>query len=224
MTIVRFDTIFQSTSGLPKDAVVNTWHFRTAAGVIGPTDYDNVRDMLKDFFTKAYTISGSATARVSSFMTNQATSGTVLVKGYILGETPGAPPDYSSTFGLAGVGSTAPIPSEVALCVSFQAALADGTNQRRRRNRKYIGPFSTAALGSVGRPATSLQNSLIAAGREMILASNASLTWDWVGYSPTDAQYWVIDNGWVDNAWDSQRRRGLSGSSRVVFADDAPPA
>jgi hypothetical protein len=39
---------------------------------------------------------------------------------------------------------------------------------------------------------------------------------DWSVYSPTTGQNNAITNLWVDNEWDTQRRRGLRPTSRSV--------
>lgn len=223
MTIVRFDTILQSVTGIPADNVVNSWHFFTAAGVLGPNDYDNVRDMLKDFFTKSYTKSGVSKLSLAAYIPTSTITSTALVRAYILGTTPGAPPDYTSSFTAPAGSASSALPAEVALCLSYQAALEDNVNQARRRNRKYIGPFASNALGTNGRPSPGLIDTMTLAAREMLQAAQASVTWEWVGYSKTNAGSWEIDNGWVDNAWDTQRRRGPVGSSRQPWADNAPP-
>jgi hypothetical protein len=51
----------------------------------------------------------------------------------------------------------------------------------------------------------------------MKAAAIASASWDWVVYSPTDDAYHEVANGWVDNAWDTQRRRGYKPTSRTTF-------
>lgn len=220
MPLYRFDTVIQSATGLPRDAIVNTWHFNKNGG--GPTDFDNVRDMLRDFFTVASPTGGVTGQRLASFISSVTTTPTVLVKAYEVGATPGSPPDYQSTFDLGTRSAATALPAEVALCISLQAARVDGAAQARRRNRKYIGPFTSSSLAGDGRPTGTLLASLTAAGRQMMAASAASITWDWVVYSGKNDSWYDIHDGWVDNAWDTQRRRGVSPSARTPYTATTP--
>lgn len=222
MPTFRFDAIIQSSTGLPEDNIVNTWHFFTASTVI-VSDFDNVRDMLKDFYTKVYTLSGSNRLAIAGYIPQFTTAATALVKAYQVGATPGSPPDYSSSFSLGSRSANGPLPAEVALCFSFQGAREDGLNQARNRNRKYIGPFAANALGSTGRPVQGLIDSMTVAGRELIKASDASVTWDLRGNSPSRGVFFEVTDGWVDNAWDTQRRRGPATSARQLFSSSTPP-
>lgn len=52
MPTYAFMNIFQGESGMPEDRFVNTWHFFGSTGTV--TDFDNVRDMLKDFYDKEW--------------------------------------------------------------------------------------------------------------------------------------------------------------------------
>lgn len=47
--------------------------------------------------------------------------------------------------------------------------------------------------------------------------ADASLIWQWRIWSPTNNNSVLIDNGWVDNAWDTQRRRGVEATARTIF-------
>lgn len=220
MPIFRFDVIIQASSGFPSDAIVNTWHFSKGSG--STTDYDNVRDMLADFYASTSTIGGSSTQTLASFMPTATTNATALVRAYEVGATPGAPPDYSSSFNLGARNAGTPLPSEVALCISFQAPREDGVNQARHRNRKYLGPFASIANGTDGRPVDNLVRTVVSQGRKLAAASDASVTWEWVIYSPTLGTSIAVDNGWVDNAWDTQRRRGKAPTARTLFTDALP--
>jgi hypothetical protein len=63
---------------------------------------------------------------------------------------------------------------------------------------------------------------MLFAGKQMILEANASVRWNWVAYSPTADEANQITNGWVDNAWDTQRRRGLYYSQRGTYTSTTP--
>lgn len=106
-------------------------------------------------------------------------------------------------------------PAELSMVLSFHGDLTvSGVNKARRRGRFYIGPLGF--LG--GEPIGSNQVGYVhAAGNAMLLASSSNTDWTWVVYSPTGDTSTPVVGGWVDNAYDVQRRRGLKATSRTVF-------
>lgn len=220
MSVHRFDVIFQSTTNLPEDNMVNTWHFN-GDPTFPATDFDNVRDMLKDFYTAIPGTTGAST-RISQYMPSSLINATALVKAYDLADPVPRVPVYESSFALVSLTSSAPLPAEVALCISFQGEAESGTNPARRRNRKYLGPWASTVSGNDGRPTPTLRAVIAGAGRRLKEAADASVTWEWCWYSPTDSANGVVDNGWVDNAWDTQRRRGPAPTTRSTFTDSTP--
>lgn len=115
--------------------------------------------------------------------------------------------------------SGAPLPPEVALVMSFQAAQASGVPQSRRRNRIFLPFFNTGSNGADGRPASAAITDVANAGAALLAASgpNAATDWVWVVYSPLTDTYEEVANGWCDNEWDTQRRRGRVRTSRTTF-------
>lgn len=206
MTLHRFDVIFQSETLLPKDHVVNTWHFDEVGGP--PENFDNVRDMLADFY-----------GELESFFAGQLYQPNVLVRAYDMTDTQPRAPVYESLFTLNAMSSSDPLPPEVSLCFSFQATKVSGLPQARRRNRKYL-PTFIQSVNSGGRPNSGTVTAVAIAGSELLQAANAAVSWHWVINSPTSDENPRVDNGWVDNSWDTQRRRGLDPSNRVPFSDE----
>jgi hypothetical protein len=99
-------------------------------------------------------------------------------------------------------------PREVALCLSYYA----GLNRPRTRGRIYLGPFASGKMKL--RPEADLIGDLIQFGQD--LSAVGGLNVDWSVYSPTTGLNNAITNLWVDNEWDTQRRRGLRPTSRSV--------
>lgn len=207
MATYAFQTIFQHSNGLPKDQFVNTTHWRSEAPVAG-TDFDNVRDMLKDFYGTAAT-----GAKVCSYLTGDLNT-TVKVKAYNLDEEKPRAPAYEGSFTLSGYATGYSMPYEVALCCSFEASRASGKPQGRRRNRFYLGPFGQNVPFTGGRPITTMLDNVIAAMGRLESAQQAAASWQWVVYSPTENEVYDIHHLWVDDAWDTQRRRGLKPAVR----------
>lgn len=207
MAIWRAQVEWQSTTLLPEDKVVNTWHFE---GSDTATDTDNIRDMLVDFYTTPY--EGNP---IKSFMPAALLNGFYDIKIFCLADPEPRVPRATYNEDTA-VSSNAPLPGEVALCLSYHGAVVSGESQARRRGRIYLGPFTTAANAS-GRPTSAVIATMTAAASELLAAANASVTWQWIVYSRVNDAGVDVVGGWVDNAWDSQRRRGLRSTARTAW-------
>jgi len=194
--------------------MVNTFHFLN----LGPaTDFDNVRDIITNFFN----VDPPGTVNhVSDFMSSQAYTGNAVLRAYALTDAKPRAVKYQADIAFDTV-DAASLPTEVALVFSFQAAAESGLTQKRRRNRIYTGGYRSDANAS-GRPENSLVETMLFAGKQMLLESQASSSWDWVIYSPTNDDVAVVANGWVDNAWDTQRRRGEIASARGIWNETQP--
>lgn len=199
--------IFGRTTGLPEDRVVNTWAFRNDLSAGTPDDVaDNVRTTLDEFYQ-------GITAAGSNPRANMADNlASLEYRVYDLGTAPPRVPiiRQSATWTAP---SGAPLPGEVACCLSYYATV----NQPRSRGRVYIGPLDEGASNTSGifpRPDSSLVDGLVDRAEYLLGAPN-NLTW--VLISQADAAAKVITNGWVDNAFDTQRRRGVASDGRTVF-------
>ncbi len=129
---------------------------------------------------------------------------------------PRAPKTSGSTSLTLGAGDA--LPPEIALCVSYQGTQVSGTSQARRRGRFYLPFFGENNAAGDGRPATAMVTAIVAAADALLTASKASSTWKWKVYSPTSGAFIDVDNGWVDNEWDVQRRRGRIMTTRSTFS------
>lgn len=113
------------------------------------------------------------------------------------------------------------LPPEVSLCCSFQGNLESGQPQSRRRGRNYL-PFpSSAALATDGRPATTAINAAVAWGDTLLEFSKTPGNPSWVvasSYGVPGEFDTLITNGWVDNEFDTQRRRGRDATARTTFS------
>ena len=213
--LYAFQWSWQAASERPEDAITNTFHFRNTDVY---EDIDNVRDMLVNFYTVEAPDAGF---RIDEWMATTTVTGNWTLKAYAL-EDPKPRVPVQVWTGTADPTATAGLPAEVALVLSFQADLESGEVQARRRNRVYLGPFGTNANDAIGRPLGDLVQTMLFAGKQLILEANASFRWSWVTYSPTADEAHTVTNGWVDNAWDTQRRRGLYYSQRGTYSADNP--
>lgn len=207
----------QGETGQPEDVFINSWHFFKEA--TPATDYDNVRDLLADFYTASP--DGQASTVASTILSPSQISGDPIVRAYDLSDPMPRVPVYESSFELTGsVGGG--LPWEVAMVLSFEAEPISGVRRARTRNRKYLGPIRASAVNSDGLFTTPAITMVAAAARDMLEASLASATWSWRVYSATAADSWLVHRGWVDDEPDTQRRRGRGATQRVEFAEGTP--
>lgn len=208
MPIIRVQTTLHADTGLPEDVAVNNWYFETAAL---PEYTDDIPPLMavRDFYD-------SMSNHLSPFL-----SGTATHKVYELNDpTPRVPRrtiDDNITVGSSG------LPNEVAVCLSYRGTYESGEINARRRGRVFIGPLATTASdgGNAPRPSSAIRTALLN-GCLAIQAALASTPWDWVVYSPTLAGVspgaasagTPVVQAWVDDAFDTQRRRGLAPTTR----------
>lgn len=197
--------ILTADTGLPEDAFVNDWCIQ-GDETSGPA----MLDALDDFYNLAhgsFLLCGELSDLVDHNVPMQVQVYEIdLPTGHI-----GSPiavanlPYYTGTSG-------DPLPPEVALCTSFAANTPPGTNPGRCRGRVYLGPFNEGSNGT-GRPSNNLvigvrnitkrlDDALIGAGATLAVWSRA------------DKAVRPVVRGWVDNEWDTQRRRGREATSR----------
>jgi hypothetical protein len=186
----------------PENTVTNTWH---CLGV-------DVGDAT-DFAIAVRAIYNGVLSYLSPLLAQNGHG----IKVYDLEDPEPRAPVIEYSWNLTGNPGGTPMPPEVAICLSYQAAKISGVPQARRRGRVFIGPLNTSAMGTDGRPATAFINALVGAADALKDPAGAP-DWDWSTWSSFDPTVsTVIDNGWVDNEFDTQRRRGRKYTTRTTF-------
>lgn len=223
MTLYRAMTILQGESNLPEDRFVNTWHFSRPDSIGKVTaDMDLIAARLIEFFEDDVAPTNRS---VVSYIPASVITNALEIRIYDLAEAePRQPTMYDAA---VTPGATVALPTEVACCVSYYAE----RNIPGQRGRVYIGPLSTETgvdtdLGRGLRPADAFVNTLNAAAGRLAAYNivGANLV-DWVVYSRRAGDAGgarPITGGWVDNAYDTQRRRGTAPTTRALFGDAAP--
>jgi hypothetical protein len=212
----RASVIRQGRSGLPGDQFVNTFYFIADSDkAVGPA---NISAALIDFYEATTGQTFPINYYLSDFLTQE-----MMVKVYKMSDphSPGPPKVqrepivFLHTYGGShGHGS---MPEEVAVCLSFSGATP---HTARRRGRVYLGPLSTTVLGTDTSSEKSVvlgamqSNIAIAAKR---LANHTNAGWLVRSSVGTDS-YAAVETGWVDNAFDTQRRRGPDATSRFTWS------
>lgn len=211
MATIRATANLPYTTNIPEDVVTNTLYFSTA----NTTDPD-VHDEIGARVIAAYHI---LDANLSGLISRAANICSVIL--YDMSDPePRAPiATYPFTLAAATTGNTE-LPAEVALCLSYHGAFESGVPNARRRGRIYLGPFSAGSI-VLTRPPDALIDACVDFGEALWTPIGATDV-QWVQRSETLGVTSQVVGGWVDNEWDTQRRRGRRATSRDLLG--APPA
>jgi len=198
----RHQMTFKTVDLNPANFVTNTWHCLAPDATAG-TDFNGG---VRAFYN-------SLTTYLSPLLAQNGHE----VKIYDLEDPEPRAPILEFEWNLTSAPSGSALPPEVALCLSFQAEKLSGQTQARRRNRLYIGPLDTTACGSDGRPAPAFVTAMADAG-QAVFDDAVGEDYDWAIFSTFAPTTGVIAaNGWVDNEFDTQRRRGRVSTAREIF-------
>lgn len=220
MPIIEAQVQLWPDSGLPEDIATNTWHFLGSEADASA----NLVAILDEFYNE-YQGSGGSLGRVCDLIGASVTPASCRIKAYNLSDAKPRVPFLDAAFPLDATSGTQ-MPREVALCLSYRAAQVSGAAMARRRGRVYIGPLTDNTddfplTGNDRRPSSNVQNLLCAAAASMQDAAFVE-SLIWVVYSPTtnpsgsgESGVAPVVNVWVDNAMDTQRRRGAAATSRT---------
>lgn len=206
MPTYRVQTILHTIDLLPANYVTNSWCV-VSSFAPDPPGLDGWTAAFKDFYDDL------------TFLMCLPIAGTGHGIKYFDLETPLVPnyPYFEDTWDLASAPSSASLPSEVALCLSMQGPRLSGQPQARRRGRVYLGPCF-AGENVNGRPAPTVRTQVCTAAETLIGNLLSSPTSAQLAiWSPTNGAATVITDGWVDNVWDTQRRRGLQTTAKTTF-------
>lgn len=181
--------------------------------------FDYWDDRTTNFYNQ---INGTAARNVAGDMSNRIVRASCKHIGYEVNPTTGDTGEpigeKAFTLSAAGAGGTIDMPQEVAICAS-ERSITDTTLPRRRRTgRQYIGPWNLRAMHQgTGNPKPDAATILAVAESSEYLASQSGAGSDWVIYSRAAGAVSVIDYGWVDDEWDTQRRREIDATARTTW-------
>lgn len=236
MALYRIVTTFENLTGQPKDRVTNTLHFQTTEGA-----HDSATAAaLNGHVASAYeTVTAPGTAKPSQYLSAEL-SRVALPVSRAYNPLGGSPLAVSTWAGFTAAGVATGLPGEVACCLSMNADLTnvpeeavddadpDAAPERpasRRRGRIYFGPLTTQALSGANpeRPNTVLKNILLGLGSFLANPTNPVLTavvTELVVRSDSGfagAAYPIVRVS-VNDAFDTQRRRGVAPTAKVTLA------
>lgn len=221
MGIMTVQISIPRDTALPADAVVNTFHFST----VGEATHDHAVDAhgaLQNFYNGAGSTSGS---KISAYLAGYLNAPNARLKAYNLADAEPRAPIFDEVFAIDNNASTNHLPGEVALCLSYRTDPVSGVPAARLRGRVFIGPFSQGAIGtgdsSDSRPLLALREAMRDAGVRLadgpFAVSSAGVTWAVFSQVP-DPIARPVTNVFVDDAWDTQRRRGAKAVGRLIGA------
>ncbi len=213
MPLLRAQIMFPYDSGLPEDVAINTFHFVTTDATVATASVIAAR-LLAFYNTPSDPATGNRIAARMSPVINEAA---IHVKVYNMGDLPPRQPiiDVLTPMTLGGPNA---LPSEVAIVLSYRASLISGAAPARRRGRIFIGPLEVSAgfqQSSDVRPTLSLRVAIAGAASVLVGQSDAVATW--VVHSVVAASNATVVAGYVDDAFDTQRRRGTGATQRTAF-------
>lgn len=234
MTSVLATVGLPHVSGNPADEIQNDFAF-DLAGALDSAAADAIETWLTSFYNTVQVIPGTDAAPatyLSSAVSRTAGAASISmydITGFEDGSPHGSPLFVRNwTVGATTGTSANRLPEEVAIKLSIHGDL-DGIVEKqtnplpppafirpaaRRRGGIYLGPLPLYALASPSdpRPSTDLKDTLAAAAA--FLLGEAP---EWSVWSRADATLYPVVGGWIDNAFDTQRRRGPEMTSRVLW-------
>lgn len=190
------------------DVVMNTFCFRNDdEGTTSAAVADHLRDLLDSFYGDGST--GTDTA--GAILANTLHSLTYVI--YDLGDPDaGALERPSLTYTTTGSTAGAQAPPDLALVVSWRTA------QRGQafRGRTYIGPLEGTVVADTGRPIQTALDALAGAA-PLLIGNPLTRVATLCILSRTRGVATPVTGGYVDNAFDTQRRRDSGPSARSTF-------
>jgi hypothetical protein len=208
MPIYLFQVAFERDSALPEDRAINTlW-----------AQLDNDADALSwaTDIGAALTTAGPGGFVPSNFLSD-ALSGDFSIRAYDQADAEPRSPVFILEDSFVPSSSQA-LPSEVAVCLSFRATLVSGTVAARRRGRIFFGPLSVNAIQDVVQEPhvdPDLATALLDFA-EAIKDSATALGGAWIVWSRAGAIGYDVTFAWVDDTFDTQRRRGVRALGRTT--------
>lgn len=225
----------QQRSGQEVDYPTNVFHFRTEGTAALTVERDAIHSALGTFYTaiRTYLASTWEGSLIEKFYVRDSSFDAPDSATYTAG--PWGPPVATLTQTITGGVPTTQgaLPCEVAAALSFHGDYTsvaeygpdvdsdgwpDSRPRARYRGRLYIGPLGSGVLttdGTTFKPTltSTFRNALVAAGTALMGATTVK----WSTHSRTDRRFDTVVGGWVDDAFDTQRRRGPAPTVKTTF-------
>lgn len=223
-TSLNVEMVLPYNSGIPRDVATNHFFLILDAEVLPEDAANSFQELMAIVMNTGAT---DMTHPLGWYYSDEIDRAHCVAKFYDPSLPGGSPPVETRPLAVAAAGPVGvSMPAEVALCTTW---VGEGLPMvgdaelplRQRRGRTYWGPFNQGAVGTdgaggVGRPSSTLQADLRLASGVMI-ASNVARASGFAIFSRKAGDATVITRGWIDNEWDTQRRRGNDATVRSTF-------
>lgn len=228
---LRTQVVFQAASHNPADVVTATFHFHCAEAVPPEQAGEDAAGQVISFYNAPGP--GSPLGRsIGQYMSGDVSRGAadVAIKSYDLRDDIPRLPRSSTTRTLAAPVSAQALPRQVCVAVSFAGLLAglpegqpgvagQPRPRARHRGRLFIGPLVVPAsdAGAPARPASTFMDTVSAAAqalRDGLWTALPVGQVQWAVYSKVTTLSYSILSGWIDNRFDTQRRRAVASTLR----------
>ena len=219
-------TLFRN-GGLPRDHITNTMHWEDDSGassnggisVNGPGLITRIRAFYNS---------------VGQIVFPGTLTGQMRIRLYDADDPVTRVPRLENTGTVTRQISQSAMPGEVAICLSFKAEPLPGVIAARRRGRIFLGPCAVNVLGidadaaDASIPYQPVRLPILNAAKT--LATGGPGAFRLAVYSPTttptgaasdpashdDASYNDVTDFWIDNAFDTMRKRGQAPTKRAT--------
>lgn len=216
---------------LPNDAVENVFVFFTAESPPYTASCLEINSELLDFYNA---IHGPGSQTVANYISSTMTRNTNTCEfihtdiSTVLNGDPAGSPFRRDTWTLGSIAAgTTNLPSEVAAVVSYHSdylglpehGIGLTRPKARRRGRIYVGPLNSSAVETDVNGRVHLSSAFIPtlAASAATLAGHQTAPVNWMQWSRTNAQCNQVIGGHVDDAFDTQRRRGEDSQTRTLW-------
>lgn len=212
MPTYRAQIVIPHTNGIVADAITNTLHFIDFVPQPLADLADDVTPLIQTLYQQIY----AGGQRAGNYMAWNLAE----VNWYDLSQpTPRVP--YTLPLPLTITSAATFVAPESSAVLSFQAPRVPGVPQARRRGRIYLGGlgngFITSSAPGTSPYVTTAVVDAIGTAAEVFRNAVGATSARWAVWSPTDQAAYIITNGWVDNAIDTQRRRGTPATARSLW-------
>lgn len=232
LVTVKFDHV----NGLARDAVAMQFPIRSTTDPVPDFDWDPVVGALSMFFN-AVTAGGSKIANFLSPELKRTGSPVHYDVFNLVGHLDGSPhgsPVYSTDGGLQPSISANGLPGEVACVLTTRAngwdeqpvEAPDGGDagtaldrpRQRYSGRMFFGPLDINAISMVGGVCRPHPNLLLTLQEASVRLQAALFDVDasWCVWSRKDATFRLVTDVQTDDAFDTQRRRGVGPTARIT--------
>jgi hypothetical protein len=196
----RFHAILHSSTNLPEDDAVNVLYFDVQDSNFS-VGFTSSNQQVCDGIQAAYAwIGGQLGTSLNGKMT---------VKVY---ELLGGQPVFEKKYDTPFARGTGACPREVAICLSYATVDNPDASTPRRRGRIYVGPLAGATTETVE---SGKRQAILDLGTKLSQIGTANgVTWKM--FSKMDNAAFKIESMWVDDAYDTQRRRGRKPTTRTT--------